>query len=86
MTALSAPGAPVGSPCVNVCRMDAVTGWCDGCQRTLDEIAAWGTLDDDGRRAIWQQLAQRRLLRRQLRLQLREPAQAGTAPGDRAAT
>jgi predicted Fe-S protein YdhL (DUF1289 family) len=40
--------------------MDPATGWCVGCRRTLDEIAAWGTLDDDARRAIWQALAQRR--------------------------
>jgi uncharacterized protein len=90
MTALPAPGAPVGSPCVNVCRMDAGTGWCDGCQRTLDEIAAWGTLDDAGRLAVWRQLAQRRLRRRQLRLQLQSheqaQTQAGAAPGDGTAT
>ena len=28
------------SPCINVCRMDERTGWCEGCQRTLTEIAA----------------------------------------------
>lgn len=50
----------VPSPCINVCRMDPATGWCVGCRRTLDEIAAWGTLDDDARRAIWHALAQRR--------------------------
>ena len=30
------------SPCISVCRMDAVSGLCEGCFRTLDEIAAWG--------------------------------------------
>ena len=34
------------SPCIDVCRMDARSGWCEGCLRTLDEIAAWSTLDD----------------------------------------
>jgi predicted Fe-S protein YdhL (DUF1289 family) len=33
--------------------MDAVTGWCHGCYRTLDEIATWGRLDPTGRRAVW---------------------------------
>ena len=36
------PAGPVPSPCISVCRMDAVTGWCEGCFRTLDEIAGWG--------------------------------------------
>jgi len=50
----------VASPCINVCRMDAATGWCEGCQRTLAEIAAWGGLSDEDRRAIWQALPARR--------------------------
>ncbi len=34
---------PILSPCVNVCEMgdDAL---CEGCLRTLDEIAAWGVM------------------------------------------
>lgn len=51
---------PVGSPCTSVCRMDAASGWCIGCLRTLDEIAAWGALDDAGRRAVLQLLPARR--------------------------
>ena len=39
----SAPGV-VASPCVSLCRMDADTGWCLGCMRTLHEIAGWGAL------------------------------------------
>ena len=50
---------PVPSPCISVCRMDAETGLCAGCYRTLDEIAAWGGMDDDARRALWRQLVQR---------------------------
>ncbi len=57
---MSRPESPVASPCTNVCRMDVASGWCEGCWRTLDEIAAWGTLDDDGRRAVLARLAQRR--------------------------
>lgn len=52
---------PVPSPCINVCRMDAASGWCEGCLRTLDEIAAWSALDDEARRAVWQRLAERRV-------------------------
>ena len=50
---------PVPSPCVSVCVMDASSGYCQGCLRTLDEIAAWGQADDDTKRAVWAQLAQR---------------------------
>jgi predicted Fe-S protein YdhL (DUF1289 family) len=40
--------------------MDASTGLCVGCLRTLDEIAAWGALDDEARRAVLQAIARRR--------------------------
>jgi predicted Fe-S protein YdhL (DUF1289 family) len=40
--------------------MDAATGWCEGCQRTLAEIAAWGGLSDADKRAVWQALPARR--------------------------
>ncbi|NUY33792.1 DUF1289 domain-containing protein [Paraburkholderia sp. JPY303] len=43
----------VPSPCINVCRMDASTGWCEGCLRTIDEIAGWSTFDDDEKRTVW---------------------------------
>ncbi len=52
----TADSDPVPSPCVDVCRIDAATGLCVGCARTLDEIAAWGTLDAAAKRHIWLQL------------------------------
>lgn len=51
--------AVVPSPCISVCRMDATTGWCEGCFRTLDEIAGWGMASDAQKRALWAQLAAR---------------------------
>jgi hypothetical protein len=51
----------VKSPCVNICKMDARTGWCEGCLRTLDEIAVWSVLSDDDKRAVVAELAQRRV-------------------------
>jgi predicted Fe-S protein YdhL (DUF1289 family) len=51
---------PVPSPCVSVCRINAHSGLCDGCWRTIDEIAHWSTLDDECKRAIWRQLPARR--------------------------
>lgn len=50
---------PVPSPCVSVCRLDAVTHLCEGCLRTLDEIALWSQLPDDDKRSVWRQLVQR---------------------------
>jgi len=50
----------VASPCINVCRLDARSGLCVGCLRTLDEIAAWSRLDDAGRAAILDLLPARR--------------------------
>lgn len=50
----------VASPCIDVCRMDDATGWCAGCLRTLDEIAAWSSLDDEGKRLVLAALPARR--------------------------
>jgi predicted Fe-S protein YdhL (DUF1289 family) len=43
--------------------MDEQTGLCTGCQRTLDEIAAWSVLDDVERRAVWARIGLRRAAR-----------------------
>ncbi len=43
----------MASPCVSVCRMDAASGLCVGCLRTLDEIARWGNADISYKRAVW---------------------------------
>ncbi len=50
---------PVPSPCVSVCRMAPASGLCEGCLRTLDEIAGWRRMDDAGRRAVWRRIARR---------------------------
>ena len=57
---IPAGGAGVASPCISVCRIDPVTGLCVGCARTLEEIAAWSTLDDAARRNVWSAIATRR--------------------------
>ena len=54
-------GEPAPSPCNSVCRIDARTGWCEGCFRTLEEIAEWGRLEDGEKRAVWQELGRRAL-------------------------
>jgi uncharacterized protein len=50
----------VPSPCIDVCRMDARTGLCEGCLRTLDEIAAWAALTDAMKREVLANLEVRR--------------------------
>ncbi|AQV92445.1 Fe-S oxidoreductase [Cupriavidus necator] len=56
-TALQA--SPVPSPCRNVCRMDPASGYCEGCLRTIEEIAGWSSAGDEDKRRIWAQLPQR---------------------------
>ena len=57
---MKAASPTVPSPCISVCKMDAGSGWCEGCLRTLEEIAAWSVLDDAEKRAVWTLLPQRR--------------------------
>ncbi len=59
--AVASRAADVPSPCISVCRMDPRTQWCEGCFRTLDEIAAWSRMEDQGKREIWETIAQRAL-------------------------
>ncbi len=40
------------SPCTGVCRIDPGDGLCLGCRRTLEEIADWPMLDNEGKRAV----------------------------------
>jgi len=47
------------SPCNKICRINDVTGWCDGCARTLPEIAAWSAAGAAEKRAILDRVAQR---------------------------
>ena len=56
--ALAAPYAPP-SPCISVCQMDAHTGWCIGCLRSIEEIGAWSTNTDQDKRMVWQRIGER---------------------------
>lgn len=50
----------IASPCINVCRMNAVTGLCEGCFRSLDEIARWSHHADAEKRRILDAVDRRR--------------------------
>lgn len=54
------PRDPERSPCIGVCELDPVTGWCRGCLRSGEEIAAWPAASRDLRRRILRQIETRR--------------------------
>lgn len=43
----------VPSPCISICRMNADSGLCEGCYRTLDEIREWSAMDDASKKRVW---------------------------------
>jgi predicted Fe-S protein YdhL (DUF1289 family) len=51
----------VESPCIGVCIVDEATGLCEGCLRTLDEVAVWGSSSAQQRRAILAAIDRRRV-------------------------
>ena len=57
----------VPSPCILVCKIDASAGLCEGCLRSLDEIASWSQLDEAGRRGVWARIGERAADRMALR-------------------
>jgi len=54
-----AGGLFVPSPCISVCRMDAASGLCEGCFRTLDEICQWSGASLQAKRQLWTLIEQR---------------------------
>lgn len=49
----------IESPCILVCSIDMKTGYCFGCGRTRDEIAAWMAMSSEARREVIGQLPAR---------------------------
>jgi len=50
----------IASPCIDVCKLDEASGLCQGCCRTLTEIAAWSSASDPEKTLILAAVAQRR--------------------------
>ena len=50
----------VPSPCINLCRMNPQSGYCEGCLRSIPEITEWGGADDRRRLAILTEVARRK--------------------------
>jgi predicted Fe-S protein YdhL (DUF1289 family) len=38
---------------MSVCQMDEVSGLCQGCLRSIDEIVTWSTADEAFKRKVW---------------------------------
>jgi predicted Fe-S protein YdhL (DUF1289 family) len=54
-----ANAAPMQTPCIKVCVLDARTGLCAGCGRTIAEIAAWSGMSEAERARIMAELPAR---------------------------
>jgi hypothetical protein len=48
------------SPCVGVCIINTDTHLCEGCFRTLDEIAGWGNYSIEQKKKIMMKTKKRR--------------------------
>jgi uncharacterized protein len=46
------PILTIDSPCDGTCKIDVVTGWCEGCHRTIDEIIDWPNADAEAKAKI----------------------------------
>jgi uncharacterized protein len=51
----------VVSPCINVCSLDPSGRSCLGCYRTIDEIANWASMPEEGKARVIAMLPARRL-------------------------
>jgi len=51
--------AMVSTPCIKICTMDARSGLCAGCGRSLEEIARWGTMTESERLRVMETLPAR---------------------------
>ncbi len=51
--------AAIESPCILVCSVDMVTGYCFGCGRTREEIGGWIGMTPQQRRTVMDALPAR---------------------------
>jgi uncharacterized protein len=53
------PPRPLVTPCVLVCMINPLTGFCYGCHRTEEEIERWRSYSDAERAALMVELRAR---------------------------
>jgi predicted Fe-S protein YdhL (DUF1289 family) len=46
----------ISTPCIRICILDPDTGCCEGCGRTLEEVAGWLRMSEAERRRIMAEL------------------------------
>lgn len=51
--------AMIETPCVKICTLDARSGLCLGCGRTIDEIARWSAMSASERKRVMLELPAR---------------------------
>ncbi|MBC7142651.1 MAG: DUF1289 domain-containing protein [Rhodobacteraceae bacterium] len=49
----------IDSPCIKLCAIHPTERICIGCYRSIDEIAGWGRMTPEARRAIMAELPSR---------------------------
>lgn len=49
----------ISSPCIKACMLDPVSKLCEGCGRSMAEIARWGSMSEAERLAIMARLRER---------------------------
>lgn len=49
----------IKSPCTNICKMNPVTNYCEGCKRTIEEIASWTRYTDEEKQLVLEQIGKR---------------------------
>jgi uncharacterized protein len=49
----------IETPCVKICTLDARSGLCLGCGRTIDEISRWASLSVSERSQVMDELPSR---------------------------
>ena len=42
----------IKSPCIAVCKIDYESGYCIGCNRTIEEITNWSGMSDSNKKKI----------------------------------
>lgn len=56
---MSHPRPSLATPCIGVCVIDSESDVCQGCRRTLEEIARWGGMSEAERLAVMARLPER---------------------------
>ncbi|MFN0301041.1 MAG: DUF1289 domain-containing protein [Burkholderiales bacterium] len=51
----------VPSPCINICRMNEAAGVCEGCFRTIGEIANWSVMSASEKKMVLARINERRV-------------------------